>query len=131
SLLSGDRQAAEYIVQDAFARLWSRLAGLRNQDAFGAYLRATVVNLSRGRHRARSRERRAFERLGAPESSHSPSDAVDQRDRLWRELERLPHRQRAAVVLRFSEDLSEYETASILKCSERAVNALVARALSS
>ena len=41
----------------------------------------------------------------------------------------LPRRQRAAIVLRYYEDLSESETAEILRCSQKAVNGLVARAM--
>jgi RNA polymerase sigma factor (sigma-70 family) len=48
---------------------------------------------------------------------------------MWRALASLPERQRIAVVLRYYEDLSERQTAEILRCSIRAVNQLVARAI--
>jgi len=48
---------------------------------------------------------------------------------MWRALQRLPIRQRAAVVLRFYEDLSEHEAADVLGCSASALNALVRRAM--
>jgi RNA polymerase sigma factor (sigma-70 family) len=51
------------------------------------------------------------------------------RDELRRALRALPERQRAAIVLRFYEDLSERETADVMRCSVRAVNSLVVRAM--
>ena len=57
-----------------------------------------------------------------------PSRAEDQ-DVLWRALRELPHRQRAAVVLRYYEDQSEEQVADTMRCSPRAVNALVSRAM--
>ncbi|HZD17266.1 MAG TPA: sigma factor-like helix-turn-helix DNA-binding protein, partial [Actinomycetota bacterium] len=50
-------------------------------------------------------------------------------EELWRAVLELPRRQRAAVVLRFYEDLSERETAEILRCSTAAAKSLVARAM--
>jgi RNA polymerase sigma factor (sigma-70 family) len=54
---------------------------------------------------------------------------VGAREELWRRVLALPPRQRAAVVLRFYEDLSERETAEVLRCSPAAAKALVARAM--
>ncbi|HZA26359.1 MAG TPA: sigma-70 family RNA polymerase sigma factor [Actinomycetota bacterium] len=48
---------------------------------------------------------------------------------LWAGLQQLPARQRAALVLRFYEDLSERESAEVLRCSVSAVKSLVARAM--
>jgi RNA polymerase sigma factor (sigma-70 family) len=54
---------------------------------------------------------------------------VGARQDLWRALRELTPRQRAAIVLRFYEDLSERETAAVLRCSPAAVKSLVARAM--
>jgi RNA polymerase sigma factor (sigma-70 family) len=54
---------------------------------------------------------------------------ISERDAMWMALQGLPARQRAAVVLRFYEDLSERETADLLGCSIGAVNQLIARGL--
>ena len=54
---------------------------------------------------------------------------VGARQDLWRVLGELTPRQRAAIVLRFYEDLSERETAAVLRCSPAAVKSLVARAM--
>ena len=54
---------------------------------------------------------------------------VGARQDLWHALGELTPRQRAAIVLRFYEDLSERETAAVLRCSPAAVKSLVARAM--
>ena len=127
-LLSGDADAAEDIAHDAFVRTAGRLTGLRDAGAFEAYLRRTVVNLCRARRRRLAVEerylRRATERAIDPERSRT-----EDRDVLWSALGELPERQRAAVVLRYYEDLDERMVADVLRCSERAVNSLVSRAM--
>jgi RNA polymerase sigma factor (sigma-70 family) len=53
----------------------------------------------------------------------------DVSDALWHAILDLPPRQRAAIVLRFYEDLSEVQAADILRCSVKALNQLVVRAM--
>ena len=125
-LLTGDRAAAEDVAQDAFLSAAARLGGLRNEAAFGAYLHRAVVN------RARNRARRLkVERFHARPADTAPYDLPDvaTRDRLWSALQRLPHRQRAALVLRFYLDLSEADTAERLGCRPGTVKSAVARGL--
>ena len=129
-LLTGDNELAEDITQDAFVKIAGRIGGLRNRDASSAYLRRTVVNLSRSHFRRKRVERTYLQR----EASGPRSDSVEGRDvieadALWNELHRLAHRQRCAVVLRYYEDLSEQQTAEILNCSVGAVKALTSRAM--
>jgi RNA polymerase sigma-70 factor (sigma-E family) len=129
-LLTGDRALAEDLVQDAFIRLAGRLVHLRDQSAFDAYLRRTVVNLSNSHFRRRKVERAFLEssrNAVGTQTSRSPS--VEDREDLWRALGRLSGRQRAAVVLRFYEDLSERQVAEILKCRPGTVKSLVSRGL--
>jgi RNA polymerase sigma factor (sigma-70 family) len=127
-LLSGDPDAAEDIAHEAFIRTAGRLTGLRDDTVFDAYLRRTVVNLCRARRRRVAIERRylrrAVERPLEPDRSRT-----EDRDVLWTALRELPERQRAAVVLRYYEDLDEEQVADILRCSPRAVNSLVSRAM--
>ena len=128
ALMGGDADAAEDIAHEAFIRTAGRLSGMRDPSAFDAYLRRTVVNLCRARARRASIERRYSRWLVQREVDPAPSRTED-RDVLWRALGDLPHRQRAAEVLRFYEDLSEEQAADALRCSPRAVNALVSRAM--
>src|SRR5881392_2024120 len=113
-MLTGDRQLAEDLVQDAFVRLAGRLVHLRDPGAFEAYLRRTVVNLSRSQFRRRRVERAYLARAGSALETHDPGSAggaIEDRDALWQALQQLSGRQRAAIVLRFYEDLPEDEIA--------------------
>ncbi|MGH2637231.1 MAG: RNA polymerase sigma factor [Actinomycetota bacterium] len=126
-LLTADSHAAEDIAHEAFVRAAGRLGGLREPTAFDAYLHRTVVNLCRARGRRILIERSYLRRFVAREST--PEAVPGERDLLWAAVCSLPYRQRAAVVLRYYEDLSEEQTAAVLRCSPRAVNALVSRAM--
>jgi RNA polymerase sigma-70 factor (sigma-E family) len=127
-LLTGDRALAEDLVQDAFARLVGRLRHLRDPNAFGAYLRRTIVNLANSHFRHRRVERAYLERqAAAPSAASNPNDDLD--ERMHRALLGLPDRQRAALVLRFYEDLSDVQTAEILRCSPGTVRSLVSRGM--
>jgi RNA polymerase sigma-70 factor (sigma-E family) len=127
-LLTGDRALAEDLVQEAFARLVGRLRHLRDPGAFGAYLRRAIVNLATSHFRHRRVERAHLERLARdPLPGTNPNEDLDQT--MHDALLRLPERQRAAIVLRFYEDLSDVQTAEILRCSPGTVRSLVSRAM--
>lgn len=127
-LLTGDRALAEDLVQEAFARLVGRLRHLRDANAFGAYLRRTIVNLSTSHFRHRKVERAYLERIArGPEAATNTNEELD--ETMHEALLRLPERQRAALVLRFYEDLSDVQTAEILRCSSGTVRSLVSRGM--
>jgi RNA polymerase sigma-70 factor (sigma-E family) len=127
-LLTGDRALAEDLVQEAFARLVGRLRHLRDPGAFGAYLRRTIVNLATSHFRRRRVERAYLERSAmAAEAETNPNEELDAT--MHEALLRLPERQRAAIVLRFYEDLSDVQTAEILRCSPGTVRSLVSRGM--
>jgi RNA polymerase sigma-70 factor (sigma-E family) len=127
-LLTGDRALAEDLVQDAFARLVGRLRHLRDPGAFGAYLRRTIVNLATSHFRHRRVERAYLQRAAAaPTIEAHRNEELD--EAMHAVLLRLPRRQCAAVVLRFYEDLSDVQTAEILRCSTGTVRSLVSRAM--
>lgn len=131
-LLTGDHALAEDLVQEAFIRLAGRLVHLRDPDAFHAYLRRTVVNLANSHFRRRRVERAYLEREqgGAYAQPGPGSDrSVEERDHLWQALGQLPVRQRAAIVLRFYEDLSESSIAELLRCRPGTVKSLLSRGL--
>jgi RNA polymerase sigma-70 factor (sigma-E family) len=126
-LLTGDQALAEDLVHEAFVRMFGRFRDLRHPDAFRAYLRATVVNLARSHFRRRKVERAYVERAGrVPETA--PDDPGSHQD-MWEALQRLHPRQRAAIVLRYYEDLTEAQTAGILGCAIGTVKSLVSRGL--
>lgn len=128
-LLTGDRQLAEDLVQDAFVKLAGRLVHLRDPGAFEAYLRRTVVNLANSYFRRTRLERAYLKRSAAePARSGEPPD-TGRRDELWHDLQGLPARQRSAIVLRIYEDLPEQRVAEILGCRPGTVRSLVSRGL--
>ena len=131
-LLTGDRALAEDLVQDAFVKLAGRLVHLRDPGAFEAYLQRTVVNLSRSHFRHRKVERAYVEREGrgiGMQTAAAPDRAIGERDALWRAMHGLSQRQRAAIVLRFYEDLPEQRVAELLRCRPGTVKSLVSRGL--
>lgn len=126
-LLTGDRALTEDLVHEAFVRLFGRFRDIRHPEAFRAYLRTTVVNLTRSHFRRRRVERAYVEREGrAPEGA--PADPAGQQE-MWDALQRLQPRQRAAIVLRYYEDLTEAQTAEVLGCAVGTVKSLVSRGL--
>ncbi len=127
-LLTGDRQRAEDLVQEAFVRCVGRFRYLRVPDAFDAYLRRAIVNLHTSGLRRKRLERAwlAGEGRRVAASTAAMPDVGERAD-LWASLTRLPARQRAALVLRYYEDLSERDTAKVLGCSVAAVKSLVSR----
>jgi RNA polymerase sigma-70 factor (sigma-E family) len=120
-LLVDSGAVAEELVQEAFIRLhrrWERV------DSPGAYLRTTVVNLCRNEQRRRSRERRARDR------DRRASTAVDLgADEMLDAVAKLSPKRRAAVVLRYYEDLPEAEIAEILGVRPGTVKSLLHRGL--
>ena len=127
-LLTGDRALAEDLVQDAFVRLVGRLRHLREPDAFWAYLRRTIVNLATSHFRHRRVERAYVERVAAvPAAVSNVNEELD--ETMHRVLLELPQRQRAAIVLRFYEDLSDVQAAAVLGCSPGTVRSLTSRGM--
>jgi RNA polymerase sigma-70 factor (sigma-E family) len=127
--LCGDRDLAQDLVQDAFVKVAGRFGHLRVPDAFDAYLRRTIVNLFTSHLRRLRLERAELRRERSLTTLEHRDPDPAERDAMWRALQRLPIRQRAAVVLRFYEDLSEHEAADVLGCAASALNALVRRAM--
>lgn len=127
-LLTGDRHLAEDIVQEAFVKLTGRFDHIRNRDAFPSYLRQTIVNLARGHFRRQSVERRYLDRNSGGHF-HDAIPDLEGRSALMEALDRLPQRQRAAVVLRHYNDLSERQVADLLGCSVGNVKSLTSRGL--
>ena len=129
-LLIGDHQAAEDCVQEAFARVIARLGHVRTGQAFDAYLRRTIVNLTKNGWRRRSAER-ANALAGRGRTEVSPAADADVVDRLtmFQAIQALPIRQRTAIVLRFYEDLPEGEIAAVMRCRPGTARSLISRGM--
>lgn len=125
-LLSGDRQVAEDIVQDAFVSVAPRIGEVPGERR-AAYLRTVTVNLWKNRLRSLARERRARDRSAI----NSVTEPIGREDRaaLRSAVLRLPKKQRACLILRYYEDLPERDVASLLGCSIGTVKSQTSRAL--
>lgn len=128
-LLTGDAGAAEDLVQDTLLRLLTRWERVAAADAPLAYVRRSLTNAFVNRTRRAWRREQAW--ADVPERPDG-ADAVaqlDDRDELWAGLRTLPDRQRAALVLRFFEDLTDEQSAATLGCRIGTVRSLVSRGL--
>lgn len=127
-LLTGDHHAAEDLVQAALTKTYLTWGKIRDKGAIDAYVRRTMVNEHTAwwRRAWRKREHTTGEVPDVPARS-DPDLGV--RDEVWELVRTLPARQRAAVVLRYYEDLSEAETAAALGCSVGTVKSQTSRAL--
>jgi RNA polymerase sigma-70 factor (ECF subfamily) len=127
-LVTGDAHAAEDLLQAALAKTFVAWRGLQHRQAADAYVRRVLVNTQTSWWRRRRVRETPTPTL--PERAGRDRYAeVDERDRLWRAVVLLPRRQRAVVVLRFYEDLSEAEVAATLGISAGAVKSHTARGL--
>ncbi|MEV5892205.1 SigE family RNA polymerase sigma factor [Nonomuraea fuscirosea] len=127
-LLARDWGVAEDLVQTALLKawqVWPRLGAERE-----AYVRKIIVHLHVSWWRRRWRQ--AEVTSGSPPDQAQAADHMgraDDRELVWQALGRLPARQRAVIVLRFFEDLSEAQTAATLGCSVGTVKSQASRAL--
>jgi RNA polymerase sigma-70 factor (sigma-E family) len=127
-LLGGSREAGEDLLQTAVERLlrrWRRFDG----DPEG-YLRRTLCNLATDDYRraGRWRHKERLLRTGL-RPARDPAGEVDLRDALVRLLVQLPARQRAVLVLRYWEQLTDAEAAEVLDCPEGTVKSAASRGL--
>ena len=134
-LVAGDRQTAEDLVQTAAAKLylaWDRVSERGNVDA---YMRRIIINENNSLWRRpwKKRERVVDD---VPESGYvdartdpEQADPVETAA-LWSAVQALPPRQRAVIVLRYYQDLSEAEIADTLQISPGTVKSQASRAMS-
>jgi RNA polymerase sigma-70 factor (sigma-E family) len=129
--VSGDLGVAEDAVQIAFAKAYRSWRRISRMEAVEAYLRRMVVNevlnnrrLARHRHEVTSAEPPEAATSGAAELTLAHTE-------MWSVLSTLPPRQRAVLVLRYYEDLSEQQIADVLGCRPGTVKSQASAALAS
>ena len=123
-LLTHDRGRAEDLLQTALVKAWLSWSRIEGDPV--AYVNKILVNTYATWWRRRWKDERPTDQL--PDPGHEEVDAMLRHD-LWEALGRLPRGQRAVIVLRFFEDLTETETARILGCSVGTVKSQTNRAL--
>lgn len=127
-MLTGERELAEDLVQEAFVRVAAKLDSIRDPDAFGAYLTRAVANLAKSHFRHQQVVARHERKVGVTSIEGDPADSLAD-DALMQALRRLPVRQRAVIVLRYYNDASNEEIATILEMPVGTVKSLLSRGL--
>jgi RNA polymerase sigma-70 factor (sigma-E family) len=126
--VSGDLGVAEDAVQTAFAKAYRRWRRISRLDAPEAYLRRMVVNEVLN-DRRRARVRHEITSGAPPDRAGSEGDDPWARTEMWQAISSLPPRQRAVLVLRYYEDLSEQQIADALDCRPGTVKSQASAAL--
>jgi RNA polymerase sigma-70 factor (sigma-E family) len=127
-LLCGDWHLADDLVQEALAKAFRHWRRVRRADSPDAYVQRILINEA-NRHWRRRRDVPPSQDAERETATDDFSDEVIDRAELLRALLSLPARQRATVVLRYLEGMSERETAAVLRCSEGTVKSQTFRAL--
>jgi RNA polymerase sigma-70 factor (sigma-E family) len=129
-LTGGHRAEAEDLLQGAYERAYRRWGRISRRADPERYVRQILVNASIDRwRRLRRHPEIPLAAGGADQGASDTAAAVADRDLLLRGLAALPPRQRAVLVLRYFEDLSEAQTALMLGCSVGTVKSQAARGL--
>jgi RNA polymerase sigma-70 factor (sigma-E family) len=130
-VILGDAAVAEEIVMEAMLKTFSGWSRIRDLDAADAYLRRAVINLCRSKIRRKAIEARVNASVHHAQERRRPDwdPEVHETNRIvWTAVLKLPQRQRAAVVLRYFEDLPEAEIADVLECSVGTVKSQLSKA---
>lgn len=127
--LTGNKPDAEDMLQNAFAKAYANWRKVSRADSPEAYVHRIVANETMTAWRRRWRH--VEHSTDAPPDASTPGHAevVSDRSTMWKAIQELPPRQRAVVVLRYYEDLSEKEIAVILGISPGTVKSQASRAL--
>lgn len=122
---------AEDLLQTALTKTFVAWERIEDHRALDGYVRRALLNTRTSQWRKRKVDEYACDDLPEPETTPTPDPAEQQvlHDAMWRAVMRLPDRQRAMVVLRYYEDLSEAQTAEVLGVSVGTVKSAVSRAL--
>jgi len=129
-LVTGDLDAAEDLLQTALERAYLRWGRIRRRELPEAYVRQVIVNAATDSWRARRRVRTvALDESRLPPSNDAGVEGLPAREALLACVRELPAGQRAVLVLRYFDDLTEAETARVLGCSVGTVKSQHARAM--
>jgi RNA polymerase sigma-70 factor (sigma-E family) len=127
--LTGNRADAEDLLQTALAKTYLSWTRIREQEAVDGYVRRVMVNTRTSWWRRRRVDEHPTGELPERAVGRDATADSDLHDALWTALADLPRRQRAMVVLRYYEDLSEAETAQVMGVSVGTVKSATSRAL--
>jgi RNA polymerase sigma-70 factor (sigma-E family) len=129
-LMTGDPHTAEDVVATALAKLYLAWDKVRERESIDAYVRRIIANETTSLWRRPWRRREVVADV-LPDRGRSDTYDDGRADLVWRAVSALPPRQRAVVVLRYYEELSEAEIADMLGISPGTVKSQASRALAS
>lgn len=128
-LLTGHQAAAEDLLQTTLIKVLAQWPRVQRADAPDAYVRKMLLNEMLGERRKMGRRAQKAHLVPVPTSSFDPAADTSTRMDLWAQVQVLPPRQRAVLVLRYYEDLSEAEIAGVLGVSTGTVKSQASLAL--
>ncbi|MGW7254514.1 SigE family RNA polymerase sigma factor [Streptomyces sp. NPDC054834] len=130
--LTANPSDAEDLLQTALTKTYVAWERIEDHRALDGYVRRALLNTRTSQWRKRKVDEFACDELPEPEPVPGGDDPAERQalhDAMWRAIGKLPARQRAMVVLRYYEDLSEAQTAEVLGVSVGTVKSAVSRAL--
>ncbi|MER5914765.1 SigE family RNA polymerase sigma factor [Streptomyces sp. NPDC001982] len=130
--LTANPSDAEDLLQTALAKTYVAWERIEDHRALDGYVRRALLNTRTSQWRKRKVDEFVCDELPEPEPVPAGDDPAERQalhDAMWRAIMKLPARQRAMVVLRYYEDLSEVQTAEVLGVSVGTVKSAVSRAL--
>ncbi|MFE3855748.1 SigE family RNA polymerase sigma factor [Streptomyces griseorubiginosus] len=130
--LTANPSDAEDLLQTALTKTYVAWERIEDHRALDGYVRRALLNTRTSQWRKRKVDEFATDEIPEPETGPGEDDPAEQQalhDAMWRAIMKLPARQRAMVVLRYYEDLSEVQTAEVLGVSVGTVKSAVSRAL--
>ena len=126
--LTGDRATGEDLAQEALRITHGRWSDVSGYELPVGFTRRAMIDRASNERRRRGREERALRRLASRRLVRGGRAEASPLDPLWAEVATLPDNQRAAVALRYVEDLSPAEIADALGCAEATVRVHLHRA---
>lgn len=127
-LCAGDGHAADDLTQATLAKMYVAWSRLRDHHSLDAYARRVMLNEHRSLWRRASRRHEVVTEV-LPEQAVAAQEYDGARDAVWALVQTLPRKQRAVIVLRYYEELSETEIAEALGISVGTVKSQASRAL--
>ena len=126
--LTGDRSTGEDLAQEALRITHGRWSDVSGYELPVGFARRAMIDRASNERRRRGREERALRRLASRRLVRGGRADASPLDPLWAEVATLPDNQRAAVALRYVEDLSTAEISDVLGCAEATVRVHLHRA---
>ena len=130
--LTANPSDAEDLLQTALAKTYAAWERIEDHRALDGYVRRALLNTRTSQWRKRRVDEFVCDEMPEPEPTSGEDDPAERQalhDAMWQAIMKLPARQRAMVVLRYYEDLSEVQTAEVLGVSVGTVKSAVSRAL--